>query len=160
MTWRGSTDTKDRLFAAIVYLIPLYEALSFSGFLQVQLPLLSPLFNLLKTVLIPIGIIYSINPFMNLIVFFVLLLAVVRNEKIAHFIRFNTMQAILIDIALALLGIILGTILGSLGFIIAILSSIIFIIAAAACIYGIIQSAMGLYAEIPAISDAVYSQVR
>lgn len=160
MTWRGSTDTKDRLFAALVYLIPLYEALRFSGLLQLQFPLLRPFFALLQTLLTPVDIVYRSFPFASLIVFFVLFLAVVRNEKIAHFIRFNTMQAILVDIALALLGIILGTILGSLGFIIGILNSIIFIIAAAVCIYGIIQSALGLYAEIPAISDAVYSQVR
>ncbi|WP_036483533.1 Tic20 family protein [Myxosarcina sp. GI1] len=159
MPWRGSTDTKDRLFAALVYLIPLFESLRFSGYIQAQFPLLSPLFGLLQTILTPLAIIYSINPFMSLIIFFVLLLAVVRNEKISHFIRFNTMQAILIDIALALLGIIFSTLFGSLGLVLGILSSIVFIFGAAACIYGIVQSVLGLYAEIPTISDAVYSQV-
>jgi len=37
MTWRGSTDTKDRIFAALVYLLPLYSAFAFGIFIFQQI---------------------------------------------------------------------------------------------------------------------------
>ncbi len=40
MTWRGSTDTKDRIFAALVYLLPLYSAFAFGIFIFQQIPFL------------------------------------------------------------------------------------------------------------------------
>jgi hypothetical protein len=157
MVWRGSTDFKDRIFAALVYLLPLYYVLPFGSSLFAQFPLL----ELIKIPLIPVGIIYNSIPFAGLIIFFVLFLAVVRNERISHFIRFNTMQAILLDIILFLFGFliqILGQALGA-GFLLETLSNVLFLGTLAACFYGIIQSCLGKYAEIPTISDAVYSQV-
>ena len=42
-------------------------------------------------------------PFGGLLLFFVLFLAVVRNPNVPYFLRFNTLQALLIDIVLILL---------------------------------------------------------
>ncbi|MDE5111995.1 MAG: hypothetical protein O4753_12285, partial [Trichodesmium sp. St7_bin2_1] len=100
-------------------------------------------------------------PFFGFILFLALFLMVVRNNNISHFIRFNTMQAILLDIVLILCGLILsilGTTLG--GFILETLSNMIFLGILGSFIYAVVQSAMGRYAEIPTISDAVYMQVR
>ncbi len=156
MTWRGSTDTKDRFFAALVYLFPLYDALSLGSFLFNNIPALLPVQDFLSLLLTPIAVIYGLIPggWGNLVLFFVLFLAVVRNEKIKHFIRFNTMQAILIDIALTLIQIILQ-VLGGLGLI----GSVAFIVATAACLFSMFQSALGRYAEIPGISQTVYDQL-
>ncbi|MFM7882545.1 MAG: Tic20 family protein, partial [Microcystis panniformis] len=102
MTWRGSTDTKDRIFAALVYLLPLYSAFAFGDSIFQQIPFLGAA---LVIVLTPLAFLYSsLGSFGSLIVFFVLFFAVVRNPRISHFIRFNTMQAILIDILVSLLG--------------------------------------------------------
>jgi cation transporter-like permease len=158
MVWRGSTDIKDRIFAALVYSIPLYSALPFGGDLFTQFPIL----EVIKIPLIPIAFIYSSIPFGSLVVFFVLFLAVVRNERISHFIRFNTMQAILVDIVLSLLAILFFNILGPgiLPRLIEVtLYNVIFTAVLAITIYSILQSALGRYAEIPAISQAVYTQV-
>ena len=160
MAWRGSTDIKDRIFGALVYLIPLYSALPFGRDLFAQFPILS----LIQIPLIPIAFVYSAIPFGfgGLLVFFVLFLAVVRNGRIAHFIRFNTMQAILVDIALSLLSILFFSIIepGVLPSLIAItLFNVIFTAVLAVCIYSIVQCALGRYPEIPAISEAVYTQV-
>ena len=38
MVWRGSTDVKDRIFAALVYSIPLSIAFSFSQFVRNYIP--------------------------------------------------------------------------------------------------------------------------
>ena len=154
MTKRGLTDAKDRFFSAIVYLIPLYYSLRFASFVLQQIP---PL-RVILIPLAPIGAVYNSIPFASLIIFFVLYLAVVRNERISHFIRFNTLQAILLDIALFLISL-LGRILGA-GFIWEIFSSVVFLGTLIACGYSIFQSARGFYAEMPTISDAAYAQLR
>jgi hypothetical protein len=158
MVWRGSSSPQDRFFAAIVYLFPLFEAMAFGQFIFAQFPFLL----LLKIPLIPIEIIYNSIPLGGLIVFFILYLAVVRNERIRHFIRFNTMQALLLDILLLLCNLILGLLgqgIGSSNLLIEVLYTAIFLGALAACIYSIIESILGRYPEIPTISQAAYTQV-
>lgn len=159
MTWRGSTDTKDRIFAALVYLLPLYSAFAFGIFIFRQIPFLGAA---LAIVLTPLAFLYSsLGSFGSLIIFFVLFFAVVRNPRISHFIRFNTMQAILIDILVYLLGLALGFVARGLGanLVVETLFNVVFLGAFAACVYSIIQSVIGKYADIPTISEAAYSQV-
>lgn len=157
MTWRGSTTIQDRIFASLPYLLPLLDGLVYGRYLFQQFP---PL-QLILIPLAPLLQIYQGIPFFGLIVFFALFLLVVRNDNISHFIRFNTMQAILLDIVLILCGLILSTLGGVLGtFILETLSNMIFLGIFASFIYTVVQSAMGRYAEIPTISDAVYMQVR
>ncbi|MFN7566053.1 MAG: Tic20 family protein, partial [Microcystis sp.] len=149
MTWRGSTDTKDRIFAALVYLLPLYSAFAFGIFIFQQIPFLGAA---LAIVLTPLAFLYSsLGTFGSLIIFFVLFLAVVRNPRISHFIRFNTMQAILIDILVYLLGLLLGFVARGLGanLVVETLFNVVFLGAFAACVYSIIQSVIGKYADIP-----------
>lgn len=159
MTWRGSTDTKDRIFAALVYLLPLYSAFAFGIFIFQQIPFLGAA---LAIVLTPLAFLYSsLGTFGSLIIFFVLFFAVVRNPRISHFIRFNTMQAILIEILVYLLGLVLDFVARGLGanLLVETLFNVVFLGAFAACVYSIIQSVIGKYADIPTISEAAYSQV-
>ena len=159
MTWRGSTDTKDRIFAALVYLLPLYSAFAFGDSIFQQIPFLGAA---LAIALYPLAFLYSsLGSFGSLIIFFVLFFAVVRNPRISHFIRFNTMQAILIDILVYLLGLALGFVARGLGanLVVETLFNVVFLGAFAACVYSIIQSVIGKYADIPTISEAAYSQV-
>jgi uncharacterized membrane protein len=110
----------------------------------------------------PAIIVYRAIPFAGLVVFFLLFLLVVRNERIAHFIRFNAMQAILIDIALVLCSLALEILLPALGtnLLIQTLFNVIFLATVIACGYSVVQSLLGRYPELPGISEAVYSQVR
>lgn len=160
MTWRGSIDTKDRIFAALPYLLPLISALAFSNPLISQFPFLRIIF----IPLLPILAITNTIPFASFIIFLILYMAVVRNERISHFIRFNTLQALLIDILLSLITIafqyLLAPALSSLPLILETLTNVIFLGALAACGYSIVQSFLGRYAEIPAFSEAVRAQVR
>lgn len=157
MAWRGTTTVSDRIFAALPYLLPLIDGLAFGAFLFREFPIL----GLILVPLQPLLIVYQI-PFAGLIIFFALYLLVVRNENISHFIRFNTMQAILIDIVIILFRLILG-IFGQgipIAFIVETIYNMIFLGVVAAVIYSVVQSLLGRYAEIPPISDAVYMQVR
>lgn len=158
MSWRGSTTTSDRVLASLPYLLPLIDAFPFGGFLFKQFPAIGLIYLPLQ----PLLIINNL-PFAGLIIFFVLYLAVVRNENISHFIRFNTLQAILVDILLMLCGMLFFQILlPGLGqnLITETLFNVAFLGTLAACIYSVVKSLLGSYAEIPAISEAVYTQVR
>jgi len=104
MTWRGSTTVTDRIFACLPYLLPLVDGLAFGKYLFAQFPIVG---EVLLLPLSPLIFIYQVIPFGSLIIFFALFLGVVRNENINHFIRFNAMQAILIDIVMILCSIIM-----------------------------------------------------
>jgi hypothetical protein len=156
MTWRGSTTVPDRIFASLPYLLPLIDGLFFGRFLFTQFPVL----QLLLIPLAPLMQIYRL-PLASLIIFFALYLGVVRNENISHFIRFNAMQAILLDIVLMLCRLVLPIFDGlQVAFIAETLYNMVFLGAFAAFVYAVVQSLLGRYAEIPPLSDAVYMQVR
>ena len=160
MTWRSSTTPLDRIFAALVYLIPLYDGIVYGRFLFVQFPFLT----YLQYPLLPLAIVYSLIPFGlgSFVVFIALFVGVVRNEKIPHFIRFNTMQAILISIVLAIVSLIYQVVLAPLirGFFAEVLFNTIFLGVLAMVGYSVVQSARGRYAEMPVISEASYLQTR
>lgn len=164
MTWRGSTDVKERVLAVLVYLFAWYDCAAFGIFLFGQFPPLS----ILQLPALPVALLYGILNsllfgFGSFLVFIILFAAVVRNARISHFIRFNTIQTILIGILAALLGLVMQyVIMPAFGtsLITETLYNTIFIGGLGVCIYSMIQTALGKYAEIPTISDAAYSQVR
>lgn len=158
MNWRGSTTVIDRVWSSLPYLLPLVDGLLFGMAIFRDFPVL----QVLVVPLIPLLSLYNSFPFFGLIVFFLLLFLVVRNTNISHFIRFNTMQAILLDIVLILCRVILqllGPALGG-GLIVETLMNVVFLGMVAAVTYSVFQTARGNYAEIPTISDAVHMQVR
>jgi uncharacterized membrane protein len=158
MSRLGSATALDRIFSSLPYLLPLLDSLVFSAaFFRVFPPL-----QLALAPLLPVIVIYSQVPFAAIIVFFALFFLVVRNEKVPHFIRFNTMQALLVDILLVIVNItvpILARIEG-LSLLVTALESTVFLGVLAIFIFSVVQSLRGIYAEIPTLSDAVYSQVQ
>ncbi|AFY80002.1 Tic20 family protein [Oscillatoria acuminata] len=157
MSWNSSTSVPDRIFASLPYLLPLIVGVQFGMFLFREFPVLSLFFVPLQPLL---SLYYSI-PFAGLIIFFVLLFAVVRNNNISRFIRFNTMQAILLNIILAITGLVVQ-LLGNALPILAVqtLFNMLFLGTVAAVGYSVVQSLLGRYAEIPTLSEAVHMQVR
>ncbi|MFE4106421.1 Tic20 family protein [Almyronema epifaneia] len=157
MNWRGSTTVSDRIFAALPYILPLVYGIGFGVFIFRDFPIV----QLLLVPLTPFLAVYNF-PFAGIIIFFLLFFLVVRNPDISHFIRFNTMQAILLDIILFLCQLVFGLLAGSLGegLLVQTLSNVIFLGMLAAVVYSVAQSLMGRYAEIPTLSEAVHMQVR
>ena len=94
-----------RLLGFLVYMLPWSDAFSFGliGGIAEQLTW----FNLLFIPTIPINIFERIFPFGlgNLIIFLMLFLTVIRNPKAPYFLRFNALQALLINIVMILIGI-------------------------------------------------------
>jgi uncharacterized membrane protein len=162
MNWNPSTPIPDRIFSALAYLLPLTTGLEFATFLFQQFPIL----QWLALPVIPIVMLYQAVPFGSLILFIVLLFLVVRNERISRFIRFNVMQAIVLDIALVILNLVLSLLNPLMGvsqgfFFVETLTNTIFLGVLVAVGYGIYESVLGQYADkIPAISDTTNMQVR
>lgn len=167
MTWRGTTTPQDRFFACLPYLLPLVEV-SMLGMLFAQAARIGlfhqfPVLQAIPQVLAPVIAIYAGFPFASLIIFILLLTLVVQNSNISHFIRYNTMQAILLDIALFLGRIILEMVLVptlGTGLFVDTILNVILLGTLLAIGYSLVQTIRGQYAEIPAISEAVYMRVR
>ena len=171
MAWRSSNVMQDRVLASLTYIMPILDVLGLGTFLFLLFPPLQWLF-LPLFYLVPI---YSIG-IVQMGLFFGLFIGVVRNSNCSHFLRFNTMQALLLGILVALLNIALEflglsqrlLIVGYGGLsnsgvteiIMAVCLSAIFVFVAGASIYAIVQSLRGEYPDIPIISEAVSAQVR
>ncbi|MCU0536812.1 MAG: hypothetical protein MUD14_23230 [Hydrococcus sp. Prado102] len=153
------TDVKERILASLVYILPLLYGLPFGLPLLKDFPILSAIYLPLS----PLISLYYGLPFAGTIIFFALFFAVVRNPNVSHFIRFNTLQVILLDIVLIVGGIVLDILKPGFpanSLLMLTLFNTVFLGTVAASIYGIVQSARGFYAELPGIAEAAYSQVR
>ena len=160
MSFPNSTDTKDRVIGTLVYLLPFIDVF------PIGIPLMKdfPIFSLIYVPFSPLIQIYHSFPFAGLIIFFGLFFGVVRNPNVSYFMAFNTLQAILLDIVLVIGGFALQIFtngLGSNNLLVLTFCNVIFLGTLVACFYCMFQSARGILAnDVPAISDAVSSQVR
>ncbi|MDX1976616.1 MAG: Tic20 family protein [Pseudanabaenaceae cyanobacterium bins.68] len=187
MAWRGDSSILERVYAGLPYLLPLAGASIFGLLLYQQVPWLLELFRpfLYLKAFIQRGILPG--PLGDLsLEFFVwlgLFIFVVRNHRLKHLIRFNAMQALMIDIAMALVqgitelfsltilpparNLLSGLAIaqdsdqnGVLFLLFATIFSTVFFAATAMALYSIFQTARGKYGEIPIISDAAYNMTR
>lgn len=158
MAWRGSVGTVDRIFATLVYIMPLYYGLPFGLDLVAQFPVL----QYLIIITLPLAYLNSAIPFGGFILFIILFAAVVRNTKLSHFIRYNTLQAILLDILIILVGLVLNLLSQTIGMnlITQTLNHSLFLAVVAVSLYSMIQSILGRYSELPMVSEIAYNQVR
>lgn len=162
MARRSSVNYLDRLYGSLPYLLPLASVVLFGRLsLFPQIPILEKIF--LPAIFIEGILSTSIIDFISirLVVWFSLFLGVVRNYKINHFVRFNTIQALLLDIVVVLVSVIVRLLAQAsfLNFILEILINVTFLGITAAFLYSVFQCARGKYAEIPVISDAAYHQI-
>lgn len=164
MSWDDSTPWSERVFGALPYLLPLMDAIVYGDgqFIMRQFPTITSI-GLLP--IIPLVQIYAqfirLIPFAGLILFMGLFFAVVRNENISRFIRFNVLQAILLDLILMVCNLVLPII--SQGLQLTLLTetlfNTIFLGIFAIFAYSVFKTVQGQYAEIPAISNAVNMQI-
>lgn len=91
-------SSRDRLIAAVPYMLPLFESLRYGKFFFQQFPIsysilapLAPLIQLFQSV-----------PFAPMIAFFAIYLGIVKNVSFSWFVRFNAFQAIMLDVCLIL----------------------------------------------------------
>ena len=88
-----------RLIAILLYMIPLSQSMPFGRYLFIDFPFL-------QWIIVPsLPIIYlqQIIPFGGLLLFLFLFFVIAKNPRIPYFLRFNSMQVILLNIALIIM---------------------------------------------------------
>ena len=149
-----------RVVAPLVYLLPWSDAIPFGGPLFQQYPWM----QWFTLPVLPLALLERSVPFGlgGLLLFFVLFLAVVRNPNVPYFLRFNTLQALLTDIVIMVLGFAFGILLrpiagGSL--LVSTLSSTIVVAALAILLFALVECWRGREPDLPGISQAVRMQL-
>jgi uncharacterized membrane protein len=161
MNYRGgSLSVQEKMFAALPYTISLMSGIPALALLLRLFPAL-PLEQILTPLLfVPMLLLSTLGPSANLIIFLGLYFFVVRNANIKHFIRYHTMQSLMIGIMVSLMGLaasLMGPVLGPLS---AILTLVVSGAVVVTSIYSLIFALMGNYTNIPLISDASEAQTR
>jgi len=109
----------------------------------------------------PVVKLFYAFPFAGLIAFLGLQIGVVNNQSLSRFIRYNSMQAILLDIILivpSLLGNVFGK--GGLGVQLQIsMYNTVWLFTFACVVYAMASSLLGQYARLPLVADAADAQV-
>ena len=146
-----------RLLAAAAYLLPWSDAIPFGR----SLFGLWPALQWLSVPALPVALLQQGVPFGGFVLFLVLYLAVVRNSQVPYLIRFNVLQAILLDIVLVVASLIFSVLLAPLGagFALRTLSNTVFLGALVLMLFALVESLRGREADIPTLSEAVRMQL-
>ena len=146
-----------RLLGLLAYLLPWSDALSFGR----ELYTLFPWISYLALPATPVLLLERSIPFGGFLLFLVLFLVVVRNPNVPYYLRFNVLQAILLDILLVVLALAFNVLLSPLGnsLMIRTLNNTVFIGALVLVLYASIQCIRGKEADLPTLSDAVRMQL-
>ncbi|KAL8226452.1 hypothetical protein R6Q57_016284 [Mikania cordata] len=91
-----SADGPDRLISAVCYFYPFFDGIQYGKYAINQFPFLQALIQ----PLVPAIRVFKSFPFNGFLVFLTLYFVVVRNPNFSRFVRFNTMQAIVLDVLL------------------------------------------------------------
>ena len=147
----------ERLISIFIYMMPWSDALIYGRSIFSQVPVVK--LSIIPT--LPILIIKQNLPIGNLLILLLLFLGIVKNRKLSYFIRFNTMQSILLSIILVIfsyLKIFLITITVNSP-IIEGLETTIFIFSLTIILFCTIQCLRGIEANIPGISNSAKIQI-
>jgi uncharacterized membrane protein len=156
MNWRNAISPSDRFFACLPYLLPILAVFGYGG----SLIRTFPIFGSVYSIILPIQSIYTSVQFGDFAVFLLLFFLVVRNHSIHRFVRFNTLQSILLGVMVSLFGwalqYVVQPLLSLSNPIIILLPMLVFLAVWTVSLFAIIKSALGEYAEIPQLSESVH----
>jgi uncharacterized membrane protein YcfT len=158
MTWRSNISGADRFFGCLPYLLPLIEIAGALTIISMLIPGIAPLQAFLA-LLAPVLQIYAVVTKLvplglgSFVIFLLMFLAVVQNEKINYSVRFNTLQAILFSIVLSLWNLVAGLFVGEFQLVLMLIMPVVIL---GACLYSITMTALGKYPDIPKISENIY----
>ena len=166
MNWQQSATPLHRFYSCLPYLLPMSAGVIYGAVLFQQFPLL--IFPFIPFIWIYGNVLsFPLVPFLGLtgefFLFMGLYFLVVRDSRIPYFIRFNTMQALLMQIVLFISQVIFQSLeqlsSNSLPSVIsATFANTIFIGVALLTGYAVYQSIKGEYSDIPTLSQAVSFQ--
>ncbi|KAK4780385.1 hypothetical protein SAY87_016491 [Trapa incisa] len=153
------TPATDRLISTVAYTLPFFNSLQYGRFLLVQYPALGGLFD----PFLPLLSIYKSIPYASFVAFFALYLGVVRNPSFSHYVRFNSMQAVTLDVLLViplLIQRIFTPGRTGLGFRLMVWGhNAIFIFSVLCFLYSVASSILGRTPYLPIVADAAGRQL-
>ncbi|BDA46212.1 probable Tic20 family protein Ycf60 at C-terminar half [Coccomyxa sp. Obi] len=154
---RGPPSLLVRLASAFLYIVPWIDILTLGR----EIYHFFPTSLLLYLVPGPLAPLYYSGQFVPLIVFFLLFLAIVKNNKLHHFVRFNCMQGVMLDIVSMLFTLLRAYVPAEVrwSFILDIYDMFSWNICMCTILYCVFFSLAGKYADVPYISESVYLQV-
>ena len=146
-----------KILAIILYMIPWADTLPFGNHLFLKYPLL----QIIQIPAIPIILIERSIPYGNLLLFLAVFIGLIRNQKISYFLRFNALQALLINIGLIIVSYTFQLFLNPFAstLIIRTFSTTILIGIFSTIIYSTWWCSQGKEPDLPGISNAVKMQL-
>jgi uncharacterized membrane protein len=157
MNWRNNVSASDRFFACLPYLLPITGVFRYGGSLINTFPIFQSIYY---GFILPVYSLLPSGEFGTFGVFLLLYFLVVRNQRVNRFVRFNTLQSIMLGVLVSLFGLALQYVviplLSGNNPIVVLLPMLAFLGVWAVCLFSIVKSAMGEYAEIPQLSENVH----
>ncbi|KAK9842566.1 hypothetical protein WJX81_006375 [Elliptochloris bilobata] len=154
---RGPPSILVRLASALMYLVPWIDIIGLGRMIYHKFPS-SLILYAIPGPLVPI---YYSSQFAPLIVFFLLFLAIVKNNKLHHFVRFNCMQGVMLDIVSMLFTLLRTYIPAEIrwSYFMDLYDMFSWNICMCTLLYCVFFALWGKYADVPFISESVYLQV-
>ncbi|GFQ00384.1 protein tic 20-ii chloroplastic, partial [Phtheirospermum japonicum] len=148
----------DRLISAASYFLPLFNGLQYGRFLFAKYPIIAVPFE----PILPILSLYHSVPYASFITFFGFYLGVVRNPSLSRYARFNALQALVLDVLLAV-PVLLQKIIspGRSGIALKLTAwaySGLFMFVLACFVYGLVSSVLGKTPYLPLVAEAAGRQ--
>ncbi|WOK92036.1 protein TIC 20-v, chloroplastic-like [Canna indica] len=154
-----AADPPDRLIAAACYLYPFLDGVQYGRYVMAQFPA----FQVVLQPLVPAIRLFRSTPITPILLFFTLYFAIVRNpSRFSRYVRFNTMQAIVLDILLIFPDILNQSFnpTGGIGLdLLQSLDSTVFLFLLVSLIYGSTTCILGQVPRLPIVAEAAEKQV-
>jgi len=149
------------VIASLPYLLPLLDSIPFGKFILLQYPFVARALAPLA----PLAALYNSFPFAPFVIFLGVYSGIVANQNLPRFVRYNAMQAVLLDILLIIPQAILGGVFkpptDEFGFQIYVSAyNTIFLFVAISVAYGMGSALVGQQARLPFVAEAADIQVR
>ncbi|KAM7498997.1 hypothetical protein LguiA_023411 [Lonicera macranthoides] len=152
-----SADAPDRIISAVCYFYPFFDGVQYGKYVITQF---TPIQTLLQP-LIPAIRVFKSFPFNGFLVFLTLYFVVVRNPNFSRYVRFNTMQAIVLDVLLIFPDLLERSFNPRDGFgldLLMSLDSTVFLFLLVCLIYGSSSCLLGQLPRLPIVADAADRQ--
>lgn len=158
--YSATPEPAERILASLPYLLPFLSAFPYARYLIYMYPTVKAV---MKPVLPMVAAFHGV-PFGSFIAFFAVYLGLANNTSFSRFVRFNAMQALLLDVLLVLprlLETVLTPASSGLGLkIYAHSQSFIFIFTASWVLFSVVSSMLGQWGRIPFVGEAAEAQLR
>lgn len=154
----GPADARDRLISAVCYFYPFFDGIQYGKYVITQF---TPMQALIQP-FVPAIRAFKSFPFNGFVVFLTLYFVIVRNPNFTRYVRFNTMQAIVLDVLLIFPDLLERSFnpRGGWGLdLLMSLDSTVFLFILVSLIYGSSSCLLGQVPRLPIVAEAADRQV-